>query len=134
MKKFFKLLPMIVCALLLIVSTTACSPATLEDYFKETSMQDELQSIADSQSTDDIKVNYLVEENTVIFEYQLDTFVTDNDKTIISEMLDDNSYKENFENYVTTLRKETHVKTITLKLRYKDANGSVIAERQYDPE
>ncbi len=133
MKKVLKALPILLAALVLTVSAAACSPATLEDYFRETSRQDELQAIADSQSGDGVTASYYCEGNTVILEYQVDTSIDSGEANILNEMLEDESYKQTFENFVTEIRDETRVKSVTLKIRYKDINGSIVAEKEYNP-
>ncbi len=133
MKKVLKALPILLAVLVLTVSAAACSPATLEDYFRETSRQDELRAIADSQSGDGVTASYYCEGNTVIFEYQVDTSIDSGEANILNEMLEDESYRQTFEDFVTEIRDETRVKSVTLKIRYKDINGSIVAEKEYNP-
>ena len=133
MKNILKKIPILLSVLVLSLLVTACPPATLEDYFRETSMQDEFQAIAEQQSTDDISASYYVKDNTVVFEYQINEVVDSSEASMLGQMLDYDSFKQPFESFAMELRDRTRVNSITVKVIYKDANGSVIAEKEYDP-
>ncbi len=133
MKKILKTLSCLLTVVILAFSAAACSPATLEDYYRETSKMEELDAIADSQSTDTYTTKFYFEGNTIIFECQFKVGVTDMEKSILNETVESESFKQGFDDLVLQFRDETRVRSATVKVRYKDISGDIITEKEFNP-
>ena len=133
MKKKFKLLFSMLAVLALAFSLAACSPTTLEDYLNESSNTAQLQEIANQQSTDEIQVSFHADGNKLVFEGRFKIAVDDSIKSALEEVLDGDDVKQTYESIAKEFRDELHINDITVGVVYKDINGTVLAQREYNP-
>ena len=134
MKKVLKALPILVAALALTFCAAACSPATLEDYYRETSKIDELQTLAENNSTDEMTATCSIEGNTVICEYQFNVGIDSSQASMLNELLESETYQQTFYDLVNQLRDEYRLRSITAKVVYKNISGNILAEKEYNPD
>lgn len=134
MKKIFKSVLSLIAVLVLAVSFAACkSTATLEDYINQPSVREEIDKAAASESNENGTMTVYVENKTKLvyeFKYTVDAGLVSSE---LQSMLEGSYAQETYVSIAKELREEVGDNSITVVVRFKNVDGSVIAEKEYTP-